>query len=623
MRNRFVLLADLLAVTLAVCGAFGLRFDWYFFQTRPEFLPYVLAAPVIKLVVLYLFGMYGRFWRYATADDMVALMIAGSAASAAMAAYVSAGIFIFGFIYEFSRSVFVADWVFSLCLLGAVRLSVRVIAESQSRGRRSDGPVRRVLIAGAGDAGAIVAREMQRNPRLRMEAVGFLDDNPVKIGKRIYGAPVLAPLNQLTDVIESLRIDEVLIAIPTAPGTVVRGIADDCRRLGVISRTMPGVFELLDGNVSVSRLRQVDISDLLRRSPVVSSPDAGSFVAGRRVLVTGAGGSIGFELCRQIAHGRPQSLVLLGHGENSIFEALVSLRESFPSIHVESVIADIRDRDRMFRIFDRVRPEIVFHAAAHKHVPLMEENPEEAISNNVVGTQNVIDAAVRAGSGRLVLISSDKAVSPSSLMGASKRVAERLVRTAAKATGRPFVVVRFGNVLGSRGSVVPTFKRQIESGGPIYITHPDMRRFFMTIPEAVHLVLHAGAMGKGGELFVLKMGEPLRVVDLAQDLVRLSGLSLEDIPIVYTGLRPGEKLEEALWEQGAAVEATAHPEVLRVTEEGTIDDLQCSLLVASMHRAASRGDGRLIDSMLAEFIPTFSRAGPASPPSTDGPVVVH
>jgi FlaA1/EpsC-like NDP-sugar epimerase len=620
VRNRYVLLADATAFMAAVCAAFGLRFDWYFFHSRPEFLPYVIASPIVKIAVLYLFGMYGRFWRYATVDDMVALMLAGSAASVAMAAYVSAGIFWFGFIYEFSRSVFVADWILSLCAIGAVRLSVRVIGESQSRERQMHGPGRRVLIAGAGDAGAIVAREIQRNPGLKMDPIGFIDDDPVKIGKKIYGVPVRGAVSQLATLAESLAIDEVLIAMPTASGTVLRGIAETCRRMNVVSRTMPGMFELLDGNVSVSRLRQVDITDLLRRSPIADGPDASSIVAGRTVLVTGAGGSIGFELCRQIAHGRPRSLVLLGHGENSIFEAKVSLKESFPSIHVESVIADIRDRDRMFRVFDRVRPDIVFHAAAHKHVPLMEENPEVAISNNVVGTQNVIDAAVRAGSGRLVLISSDKAVSPSSLMGASKRVAERLVQAAARATGRPFVVVRFGNVLGSRGSVVPTFKKQIESGGPIYVTHPDMRRFFMTIPEAVHLVLHAGAMGTGGELFVLKMGEPLRVVELAQDLIRLSGLSPEDIPIVYTGLRPGEKLEEALWETGAEIAPTAHPEVLQVSEEKVVDDLQCSLLVASMQRAAQRGDGKLIDSMLSEFIPTFSRPGPSG---SDPTVVIH
>jgi FlaA1/EpsC-like NDP-sugar epimerase len=405
--------------------------------------------------------------------------------------------------------------------------------------------------------------------------------------------------------------------MPRASGAVLRVVADDCRRVGVESHTIPGVFELLDGDVSVSRLRQVDIVDLLRRDPVVSSPDASLFVEGRRVLVTGAGGSIGFELCRQIAHARPQLLVLLGHGENSIFEAHASLREAFPTVKLETVIADIRNRDRIVRVFDRVLPEIVFHAAAHKHVPLMEENAEEAISNNVMGTKNILDVSLRTGVARFVLISTDKAVSPTSLMGASKRVAERLVRAVAKSTGRAFVIVRFGNVLGSRGSVVPTFKKQIESGGPVYVTHPDMKRFFMTIPEAVHLVLQAGGMGRGGELFVLKMGEPLRIVELAEDLIRLSGLSLEDIPIIYTGLRPGEKLEESLWEEEAIVAPTSNPEVLEVTEESAMDYEQCARLVEAVHVAAQRADRQAIDTALAAFLPTLTHRG------TDRSVSVH
>jgi FlaA1/EpsC-like NDP-sugar epimerase len=617
MRNRYVLLADIVVFIVAVCGAFGLRFDWYFFDKRPEFLPYVLAAPIIKPLCFYLMGMYGRFWRYATTDDMVALLIAGSVASVAMAAYVSAGIFLFGFISEFSRSVLVADGILSLGAVAGVRLFIRVAGDTQARGRRSTEPHKRVLIVGAGAAGALVVRETERNPALRMNPVGFLDDDAVKIRKRIHGVPVLGALSDLTDVVESARVDEVVIAIPTAPGSLLREIAEDCRRAGVVSRTVPGVFELLDGNVSVSRLRQVDITDLLRRTQVVSSPEAASFLDGRRVLVTGAGGSIGFELCRQIAHGGPELLVLLGHGENSIFEAQESLRQAFPAIRFQAVIADIRDRDRMFSVFDRLQPELVFHAAAHKHVPLMEENPVEAITNNVLGTQNVIDASMRAQTARLVLISSDKAVSPSSLMGASKRIAERLVRAAGSATGKPFVVVRFGNVLGSRGSVVPTFKKQIDAGGPVYITHPEMRRFFMTIPEAVHLVLQAAAMGKGGELFVLKMGEPLRIVDLAEDLIRLSGLSVAEVPIVFTGLRPGEKLEESLWEDAAAVQSTAHPEILRVTEERPMNYDECAMLVASLQGAAGRADRKSIDDALSGFIPTFSRS------EAPGSVSVH
>jgi FlaA1/EpsC-like NDP-sugar epimerase len=521
MRNRYVLVADVAMFLVAVCGAFGFRFDWYFFRDRLEFVPYAIAALVLKPLVFYGFGMYRRFWRYATIDDMLALVIANSAASVAMAVFVSGALFI-GRIHEFSRSVIFADWLLALFATGAVRLSIRVIGESHTKRGRPAREGARVLVVGAGDAGAIVTREMQRNAQLGMRPVGYLDDDPVKIGKRIYGIPVLGRLAELPEVVEAMQVDQVIIAMPNATGRVVRAVAEDCHLAGVMSRTIPGVFELLGGSVSVSRLREVDITDLLRRNPMTAGPDVADYFLGRTVLVTGAGGSIGAELCRQVAYAGPASLVLVGHGENSIFDAYGHLREAFPDVRIAPIIADIRDRGRLQRVFDQFRPDVVFHAAAHKHVPLMEDNPEEAISNNVLGTQNVVDATIRVDAGRLVMISSDKAVSPSSLMGASKRVAEALVRTAALRVDRPFVVVRFGNVLGSRGSVVPAFKKQIEAGGPITITHPDMKRFFMTIPEAVHLVLQAAGLGKGGELFVLKMGEPLRIVQLAEDLIRLS-----------------------------------------------------------------------------------------------------
>lgn len=608
MRNRYVLLADLAIFALAACAAFGLRFDWYFFQNRPEFLPYALAAPLVKSAVFYAFGMYRRYWRYATTEDLVALAIASSAASIPMAVLVS-GALLFHLIAEFSRSVLVADWLFTLVGTGAVRMSVRVIGEA--RGRRnlanSNEQTKRVLIVGAGDAGAIVTREMRRNPQLGMEPVAFVDDDPVKRGKRIYGVPVAGGLQDLPSLVESLNADEVVIAMPKSDGRVLRSVAEQCRRIGIASRTIPGIFELLGGGVSVSRLRQVDITDLLRRRPVEGNSGVSAYVRGREVLVTGAGGSIGFELCRQIAHSGARGLVLLGHGENSIFEAQMQLRQSFPGVRVEPVIADVRDRDRLLRLFERIRPDVVFHAAAHKHVPLMEENPEEAVSNNVVGTQNVIDACAQVGTDRVVLISSDKAVNPVSLMGASKRVAEAIVREAARATRRPFVVVRFGNVLGSRGSVVQTFKKQIADGGPIYVTHPDMKRFFMTIPEAVHLVLQAAGIGKGGELFVLKMGPPLRIVDLAEDLIRLSGLSPEEIPIVFTGVRAGEKLEEALWEEGAVLENTEHPDIVRVSEPHADIPIRLAPLVEGLARAAAMGDAPAIDRAFRQVIPSFSR----------------
>ena len=332
---------------------------------------------------------------------------------------------------------------------------------------------------------------------------------------------------------------------------------------------MPGLYELIGGRVSAGRLRNVEVSDLLRRAPAHTADQAvGYALSGKRVMVTGAGGSIGFELCRQIARWGPSEILLLGHGENSIFEALLALGEDYPELALHPVIADIRDRTRMQSVFRSHSPQVVFHAAAHKHVPLMEINVEDAFTNNVLGTRNLVDLALEGDTERLVLISSDKAIRPTSVMGATKRLAEMIVQDAARRSGKPYVSVRFGNVLGSRGSVIPVFKRQIARGGPVTVTHPDMERYFMTIPEAVHLVLQAAILGEGGETLLLRMGKPVRIVSLAEDLIRLSGLEPgKDVPIVFTGVRPGEKLSEQLWEDETALRPTNHPDILRLVGE--------------------------------------------------------
>jgi FlaA1/EpsC-like NDP-sugar epimerase len=606
MRNRYLLLCDVPIVAMSVYGAFALRFDWYFPRHRPEFLPYLAAALVIKPALFVLLGMYSRVWRYASVRDLIAVLMAVSASSAAMAVFVAAGM-LSGGLAEFSRAVVFMDWILTLCATGGLRMAVRVAAEGRSRAgaRAKSGEVRRVLVVGAGDAGTMVAREMRRNPQLAMAPVAFLDDDRSKIGKRVQGVPVVGETSALATAIDEYQIAEVIIAMPKVAGRVVRTLAETCRTAGTPSRIVPGVFELLDGQLNVSRLRQVEIADLLRREQITTPPETSLYLTQKRVIVTGGGGSIGLELCRQIALANPAALVLLGHGENSIFEAEARLREQFPALGIQAFIADIRDRSRLAGCFHRVRPHVVFHAAAHKHVPLMEDNPEEAITNNVVGTRNIVDVCVAAGVERLVMISTDKAVAPTSVMGASKRLAEIIVRDGARRAGRAFSVVRFGNVLGSRGSVVPIFKRQIERGGPITITHPDVKRFFMTIPEAVHLVLQAGGLSTCGELFVLNMGSPVGIVQLAEDLVRLSGLNPDDIPIVFTGLRPGEKLEEDLWENGAVVEATSHPELLLVKED---EGLKASDVLQSLDGlvATARSGTRLdFEAALAQWLPTY------------------
>ena len=606
MRNRYVLLCDVPIVGIAAYAAFALRFDWLFPLHRPEFLPFLFAALVVKPVVFLALGMYSQLWRYASVRDLLAVLIAVSVSSVAMSALVAAGV-LSGTIFEFSRAVLVIDWLLTLCGTGGLRMAVRLAAENRSRPRSDavSSAAKRVLVVGAGDAGAMVVREIRRNPQLGMETVAFIDDDSSKLGKHVQGVPVIGRTESLTEAIERFHIAEVIIAMPKATGRVVRTVAEACRQSGTPSRIVPGVYELLGGHLNVSRLRKIDIADLLRREQITAPPGTGVYLAQKRVLVTGAGGSIGSELCRQIAIANPALVTLLGHGENSIFDMQAKLRETFPTLPVQAVIGDIRDTARLAACFRAARPQIVFHAAAHKHVPLMEENPEEAITNNVIGTSNIVDACIAASVERLVMISTDKAVSPTSMMGASKRLAEMIVREGARRSGRAFAVVRFGNVLGSRGSVVPVFKRQIEGGGPITITHPDVKRFFMTIPEAVHLVLQAGGLSVGGELFVLNMGEPVRIVHLAEDLIRLSGLSAEEIPIVFTGLRPGEKLEEELWERNALVEPTTHPEVLRVREHDPIDASQLAQSLDFLAAAAHSGERLRLEAALAQWIPTY------------------
>jgi FlaA1/EpsC-like NDP-sugar epimerase len=417
---------------------------------------------------------------------------------------------------------------------------------------------------GAGDAGAMVVREMQANPGLGFVPVGLLDDNLDKVGMTIHGVQVQGTREDIPDLVRQQQIDEVLIAMPTAPGRTIREVVAICQQAGTSYRTIPGIYELISGQVSVKQVREVRIEDLLRRTPVkIEDSEAERLLTEAIVLVTGAGGSIGSELCRQVARYRPRELLLLGHGEDSIHRILWELRERFPYLSTQPLIADVRDGRRLRGILEEYGPSIVFHTAAHKHVPLMECNVAEAVDNNVFGTLSLLQAAEANGVLRFVLVSSDKAVNPTNIMGATKRVAELMVQDSARRTGRAYVAVRFGNVLGSRGSVVPLFQRQIAARGPVTVTHPEMQRYFMTIPEAVQLIIQAATVGHGGEILVLDMGEPVRIVDLATELIRLSGLEPgRDIAITFTGVRPGEKLSEVLFSVEEKPHPTTHPKIL-------------------------------------------------------------
>ncbi|MFW5713600.1 MAG: polysaccharide biosynthesis protein [Brevefilum sp.] len=612
IRNRYLFLGDIFLTIISVLASYLIRLELIaIFPTYQYSLIWMLGISlVVKPLVYYFFGIYRRLWRYASIRELVLILSAVTAASMVLSGAMI-GLFAAGMFYGFPRSVLVIDWLLSMAFVGGLRFIFRILAEtSTSAANNNLIPSRKkwVLVVGAGDAGAMVVRELQKNPQLNIKPIGFLDDNPAKQDSKIHGVPVLASLDQIGHILDTRHVDEVIIAIPSAAGKVLRKVTDVCRRRGIPFRTMPGIYELLGGDVSVSRLREVDIADLLRREPVKMDTEAlGEVLEGRVVMVTGAGGPIGSELCRQIARLNPGKLLMLGHGENSIFSALSSLKERFPALEIVPIIADVRDKPRIAVTFQRWQPEVIFHTAAHKHVPLMESNIEEAVTNNILGTQNIVQAALDYDVQRLVMISTDKAIRPVNIMGATKRLAEMLVLDAARQYNKAFTVVRFGNVLGSRGSVVPRFKRQIAGGGPVTVTHPEMKRYFMTIPEAVHLVLQASALSVGGENFILDMGQPVKILDLAEDLIRLSGLEPgKDIEIVFSGIRPGEKLSEDLWDQGFAYSPTAHPDIHRVDSEGVMSSNKLQTVVDELVQLAREGDQEEIIKRLGETIPGAS-----------------
>jgi FlaA1/EpsC-like NDP-sugar epimerase len=608
VRNRFVLFGDIALIIISVLGSFALRLDvgelpFYF----PAAMLMCAVALAIKIPAYFFFGLYRRIWIYASTGELRLITVAVTSASVltsgVMLLLISAGMVLPGM----PRSALGIDWLLSLVLIGGSRFALRILAE-QSTISRSHGKTKRAIVIGAGDAGALVVRELQKSSQLNLIPVGFLDDDPAKQKHAIYGVTVIGKVNDLTSAIDQHNIEEVIIAIPSAPGGLVRMVNDVCRLKGIPSRTMPGIYELIGGKVNVSRLREVDITDLLRREPIRVNDDAvGAALEGKRVLVTGAGGSIGSELCRQIVRRNPAELVLLGHGENSIFEILLELQNDYPDLVIHPVIADIRNQERLTQIFAQHQPQIVFHTAAHKHVPLMEANIVEAVTNNILGTHNLTQVSVAHGVERFVLISTDKAVRPSSIYGATKRLAEMIVINTANVTQHAFTVVRFGNVLGSRGSIIPKFKNQIANGGPITITHPDMYRFFMTIPEAVYLVLQAASMEQGGETFVLNMGEPVRILDLAEDLIRLSGLEPHrDIEIAYTGIRPGEKLTEELWDEDTPLKPTLHPDISRLDNDASSLSPNLIQSIEHLSRLSHSNDTEAIIKLLDELIPGSS-----------------
>lgn len=568
-----------------------------FYAVLVHYLPVMVLARIISFA---LFGLYNRLWRYASINELLAIVGAVTLSSVFITAYT----YLYG--AALPRSIHVISWLLHILLTGSSRMFIRVVYQLRysSRQQYKCPEKKNVLIVGAGDAGAMIAREILQSRFCRdKHLVGFIDDAPDKKDQRLYGVRVLGGSKEIRRLARQHSAQEIIIAMPSVTGEAMRNILNECKQTGCEVKTLPGIYDLIDGKVTVQQLRHVDIADLLRREPIkLNLAEIAGYLAGKRVLVTGAGGSIGSELCRQVAKMSPASILLLGKGENSIYEIHQELQQTYPGLKLVPVIADVKDAKRINCIFAYMKPQVVFHAAAHKHVPLMEAQPVEAVKNNIFGTKVVAEAADRVKTETFVMISTDKAVNPTSVMGATKRVAELIIQNMSRISATKFVAVRFGNVLGSRGSVVPLFKKQIAAGGPITVTHPDMKRYFMTIPEASQLVLQAGALANGGEVFVLDMGEPVKIVDMARDLIELSGLVPDkDIKIEFTGLRPGEKLFEELLTAEEGTKSTKHEKIYvanirEVNEQQLHNGLQ--LLQAQV-------DPKNIVRVIAELVPTF------------------
>ena len=616
IRNRHLFVADFFSVVAATLIAFLVRFeDWQWISDNSRLVTIYLAVSVpLRLAIFFAAGMYRRLWRHASVGELNPIIIAALGGGLACA---FVGLFVLPTTgltaTRVPFSVVFIDTFLTGAMIALPRLLARIGRAGYMR-RRKDDNGKRVLIAGAGDAGKLVVRELfASSHQLGLEPVGFVDSDATKHGHMLAGLPVFGPLAHIPEIVERYGVAEIIIAMPSAPGTVIRQVVRAALSCGIPTRTVPSLPEIISRQGNATGLREVEIQDLLRRDAVETDLAAVAELAtSETVLITGAGGSIGSELCRQLARLAPSRLILLGHGENSIFDIFQELSLSFPDVKIIPVIADVRDRQRIHHIFQEYRPHAVFHAAAHKHVPLMEDNVLEAVTNNVSGTRNVVDAAIDSNVQHFVLISTDKAVRPTSVMGATKRIAEQLVQHAATKHHRNFVSVRFGNVLGSRGSVVPTFLRQIRAGGPVTVTHPEMRRYFMTIPEAVQLVLQAGALGRGGEVFVLDMGEQIRVVDIATDLIRLSGLEVgADIEIKFTGVRPGEKLYEEMFFTAENVLPTDHPKVLRA-RNGLLADGVIRRITALTNATDQGRPEDEVRKLLQTLVPDFHPHGATS-----------
>lgn len=610
-RNQKKFFIDVVVIMVAYLTALLLVDNFAFSDALSHRILY--SAPLamcLQAVVFFFSSMYSCIWRYISMHDVVAVVKTNTIAIIVTAV----GFVFFRDSLASYRAVLIIDW--GLLIVGtlAARFVWRMYHEREAHsGANHNNPkpgARPTLIIGAGDAGNMLIREIKKTKNSRFDVVGVIDDDPDKMHNNLAGVPVLGTSEQLAVCIQVHAIQQVILAIPSAPKAFVRTVVARCKEAGVQIQTLPSIHELVDGTVSIAAIRDVEINDLLGRNAVEIDQHAVSrYLSGKRILVTGAAGSIGSELCRQICKFSPAKIVMLDNAETPLFHIEKEITTTFPDIHVLPVIADIRDRDRLFEVFDSYTPEVVFHAAAYKHVPMMEYNPMEAVSVNIGGTRNLVDAASRCGVENFVMISTDKAVNPTNVMGATKRAAETYVQAQSATSRTCFTTVRFGNVLGSNGSVIPIFKEQIKKGGPVTVTDERVIRYFMTIPEACQLVLQAGCLGRGGDIFVLDMGEPVKILDLAEELIRLSGFTpYEDIDIVITGLRPGEKLYEELLIDGEGIQPTQHDQIC-VAQAVSYPSDRVQAQIAQVLEVGKRYDtGAIIEALqlvVPEYTPTY------------------
>lgn len=594
-----LLIVDVITIIGVALISLLIRFDGYitpyYLHQMVDALPIMVISYIVMLLSMHL---YTRIWRYAGMREMVAVLIATT---------LGAGLFYTGmYVFDKSlpRSIYLISWILSTGVIGIGRMVLHYIAMRYGGKQSTDADMVNTLIIGAGDAGATIAREIERYHKRSRKVIGFIDDDESKFNRLMGGVRILGNRHDIPSIVKENKVKEIIIAMPSVTRNEIRNIMEICSPLKCKVNTLPGMYQLLDDEVLVSHLHPVSIEDLLERDEVRLDMDiVEHYIRDKVVLVTGAGGSIGSEICRQIMRVGPKQLLLLGHGENSIYLINQELKNIYKDGPIIPIIADIRDKQQLDQIFTQYNPQVVFHAAAHKHVPLMEIQPMAAVLNNIYGTRNVADVAGRHGVERFVMISTDKAVNPTSVMGATKRVAEKVIISMNDTYDTKYITVRFGNVLGSRGSVIPLFKKQIEAGGPVTVTDPEMTRYFMTIPEASQLVLQAGAMGKGGEVFLLDMGEPVKIIDLARNMIRLSGLEPDkDIHIKITGLRPGEKKYEELLTSEEGTNRTNHTKIF----EAALDTVDRDWLIEKISTFDSCETDMDVIGVLQDIIPTYT-----------------